>query len=198
VNPATAPGLVPPRPNLGPEPWSDPVPIMLLLCVGGALVSLLVAWLLWRRLRRARGDRAGLALTNQSPRDDSPRGRLVALSNSVRDDLANQFGTAWRAKTTEELSAEPRLEDVLGRDQLQELIRFLDQVDQLKFAPERTNHHHVSLERELTAWEPRLADLKNKIQVKPDGRLKKRASRRGPRNSSVKVVQPQTATATTR
>jgi hypothetical protein len=194
VNPANARGLVPPRPNLGPEPWSDLQPIALFFWVGGALPALLVIWLVWRRLRSARIKQAGLDLSNQGPLDTSPRGRLVALSNSMRDVMANQFGTAWRAKTTEELSAEPRLEQALGDDQLKELTRFLDQVDRLKFAPERSNHHHQLLERELLAWEPRLAELKKKIQAKPQGRLKNRRVRSKPRNSNEKVFHAELAT----
>jgi hypothetical protein len=197
VNPANARGLVPPRPNLGPEPWSDPPPIALFLWVAGALACLFLIWLVRRRLHRARVNRAGPNLANQAPRDTTPRGRLVALSHSMRDALTNQFGTAWRAKTTEELSAEPRLAEVLGADQLEELIRFLDQIDQLKFAPERSNHHHESLERELEAWEPRLADLKKKIQAKSETRLKNSPLRSGPRSPSLKIAHAETAHATT-
>jgi hypothetical protein len=198
VNPANARGLVPPRPNLGPEPWSDPPPIALFVWVACALACLVLILLLRRRLHRVRAGRAGHELSNQGPPDTTPRGRLVALSQSTRDVLANQFGTAWRAKTTEELSAEPLLAEVLGRDQLQELIRFLDQVDQLKFAPERSNHHHESLERELAAWAPRLANLKEKIQTKPERRHKNRTLRSGPRGPSTKIGHADTASATTR
>ena len=42
---------------------------------------------------------------------------------------------AWRAKTNEELAAEPLLLESLGDDRLQELIRFLVEIDHLKFAP---------------------------------------------------------------
>ncbi len=198
MNPANARGLVPPRPNLGPEPWSDPPPIALFLCVAGALACLLLIWLVRGRLRRVRARRAGLAVSSQGPPDTTPRGRLVALSHSMRDVLANQFGSAWRAKTTEELSAEPQLAERLGPDQLQELIRFLDQVDQLKFAPRRSNHHHESLERELAAWEPRVADLKKKIQAKPEARQKNRKLRSGPRGPGKMVGHAETATASTR
>jgi hypothetical protein len=116
----------------------------------------------------------------------------------MRDVLTKQFGTAWRAKTTEELAAEPRLAEVLGHDQLRELIRFLDQVDQLKFAPERSNHHHESLERELAAWEPQLADLKKTIQAKPDARQKNRPLRSDPRSAGTKIGHAEAASATTR
>jgi hypothetical protein len=163
VNPVNARGLVPPRPNLGPEPWSDPEPIALYLWVAGALAFLVLIWIVRKRLRRARVGRPGLDIANAGDRDTTPRGRLVALSRSIRERLASQFGTAWRAKTTEELAAEPRLAEALGLDQLQELIRFLDQVDRLKFAPERSILHHDSLERELAAWEPRIAVLQKKL-----------------------------------
>jgi hypothetical protein len=171
VNQPGARRLVPPRPNLGPEPWSEAQPLAGFFVVAGTLACLLLVWLVWRRGRRGRVGRLARDLISQRPRDVTPRGRLVGLSDSIRDVLANQFGTSWRAKTTEELSAEVRLEDVLGREHLEELIRFLDQVDHLKFAPERSSHHHEALERELTIWEPRLADLKNKIQAKREGRV---------------------------
>ena len=198
MNPANARGLVPPRPNLGPEPWSDPPPIALLLWVAGALACLVLIWFARRRLRRSRVGRAGAHLSNYGPSDTTPRGRLVAHSHSIRDVLANQFGTAWRAKTTEELAADPRLAEVLGQDQLQALIRFLDQVDQLKFAPERSNHRHESLERELATWEPRLTDLKKKIQAKPEGRPKNKTVPSAPRGSIKKIGHAETARATTR
>jgi hypothetical protein len=170
VNPVSARGLVPPRPNLGPDPWSEAQPISPVLIVTGILAGLLVAWLIWTRLRRRRKAGVGRDLATQQPPDSTPRGRLVAHSDSIREVLANQFGTAWRAKTTEELSAEPRLDEILGRDQLQELIRFLDQVDHLKFAPLRSKHHPDLLAQELATWEPRLADLTKKIQTRPEGR----------------------------
>jgi hypothetical protein len=198
VNPANARGLVPPRPNLGPEPWSDPPPIAISLWVAGALTCLFLGFLAYRRLRRVRINRAGLDRSNPAPRDNTPRGRLVALSHSIRDLLANKFGTAWRAKTTEELAAEPRLAELLGHNQLQELVRFLDQVDRLKFAPERSNQHHESLERELAAWEPQLAYLKKKIEAKPEARQKNRPLRSNPRGSSKTIAHAEAAPATTR
>ena len=94
----------------------------------------------------------------------------------MRDVLADQFGAAWRAKTNEELSGETQLVDLLGHDHLQELIRFLDDIDRLKFAPNRSNHQQESLEEQLAAWEPRLADLGKKIKAKPERRQKNGAS----------------------
>jgi hypothetical protein len=94
---------------------------------------------------------------------------LIALSRSIRNALTEQFGTAWRAKTTEELSTAPQLESVIGCDQLRELTRFLDQVDHLKFAPERPNHRSVTLEQELATWEPRIKGLTLTIRKSPKG-----------------------------
>jgi len=172
VNEAVPRGLVPPRPNLGPEPWPGDQPIAGVLIAAGALAVLVLAWFFWRliRRRRARSGTSSLVAPNQP--DATPRGQLVALSDSIREALIGQFGTAWRAKTTEELSADTQLEHALGREPLQELIRFLDQVDHLKFAPERSNHHDGSLQWELAAWQPRVANLVKKIQAKPDGRFR--------------------------
>jgi len=118
---------------------------------------------------------------------------LVALSNSMRDVLANQFGAGWRAKTTEELSAEVRLLEALGREQLQELIRFFDQVDRVKFAPERSNNQHDSLELTLNTWEPRLAELEKKIRARREGRRKIRTGDFEPAISRAELSQPETA-----
>jgi len=172
VNDAVPRGLVPPRPNLGPEPWPGDLPVAAVLLAAGALISLVLAWFCWRLIRRgrARSGRSSLAPRNQL--DATPRGQFVALSDSIREALIRQFGTAWRAKTTEELSADAQLAHALGPEPLQELIRFLDQVDHLKFAPERSNHHDQSLEQELAAWTPRVTGLLKKIQAKPDGRFK--------------------------
>jgi hypothetical protein len=183
VNPATSRSLVPPRPNLGPEPWSEPAPIALYSVLAGTLAGLLVAWLVWRRLGSARARRAVSDLSSQVPPDTSPRGRLIGLSQSTRDVLARQFGPGWRAKTNEELSAEPRLAELLGHDQLQEFIQILNNIDLIKFAPSRINDHQESFEQQLAAWEPRLAELGKKIQARPERRPKNGSVRSSSRNS---------------
>jgi hypothetical protein len=172
VNPATPRGLVPPRPNLGPEPWVDDASFSSGVIAAGILASLLIAWGIWRIVRRRRGRSVRSVRAPRRQPDHSPRGQVVALSDSVREALIGQFGTAWRAKTTEELSADDKLEGALGREPLQELIRFLDQVDHIKFAPERGSQADLSLERNLAAWRPRVVDLVKKIQAKPNGRSK--------------------------
>jgi len=193
VNEAAPRGLVPPRPNLGPEPWADDQSIVGILAATAALASLMLAWLLWWLIRRGgvRSGRSSLAPRNQP--DATPRGHLVALADSIREALIGQFGTAWRAKTTEELSADQELEHALGREPFQELIRFLDQVDHLKFAPERSNRHDESIQQELATWKPRVAELLKKIQAKRDGRSKMKSAESRELNSRKGRSRPATA-----
>jgi hypothetical protein len=183
VNPAAARALVPPRPNLGPEPWSEPDPFALFYVLGATAAALFILWLGWRRHGRFRVSRVVSGLSSQNPRDTSPHGRLVALSQSFRTVLASQFGPAWRAKTNEELSAEPRLAELLGGDQLQELIQILNDIDLLKFAPNRSNLQQESLEQQLAVWEPRLAELGRQIQATPARRPRNGSPKPGPPNS---------------
>ena len=172
MNDAASPGLVPPRPNLGPEPWQDLSPMTRAVPALLVLVLLLLAVLLWRRHRRkaARARRDQLGSGDLADYNPSPRDRLVALSGSIRDALTVQFGSSCRAKTTEELAADGRLEQLLGDEELRELIRFLDQIDRLKFAPERSDHHQDVLADALTSWEPRVETLRARIRAKPRGR----------------------------
>jgi hypothetical protein len=139
-----------------------------------ALLAVLVLTglgLLWRHRRRAA--RTGpFTPGTGSETDASPRDRLVALSQSVRDALTLQFGAAGRAKTTEELAADDRLEQLLGNEGFRELIRFLDQIDRLKFAPERSDNRDGALQEALTTWEPRVATLGAQIRAKPRNRSK--------------------------
>ena len=187
MNPATARAIVPPRPNLGPEPWSEPNPFSLYFVLGATLAALFVLWFGWRRLGRFRAERPVSNLSSQNPRDTSPHGRLVALSQTLRNALASQFGPEWRAKTNEELSAEPRLAELLGHDQLQELIHILNDIDLLKFAPNRSNFYQESLEQQLAVWEPRLAEVGKKIEATPARRPRNGRLKAGPPNPRHKI-----------
>jgi Domain of unknown function (DUF4381) len=166
VNEVSPKGLVPPRPNLGTEPWPSEPPIVLYLSTAGLVIALAIVGLFLWRLRRRRSRTAPRSLPTAIAPDASPRGQMVALSASLRDALTHQFGTSWRAKTTEELATDSRLEELLGIDELKELSRFLDHVDQLKFAPERANHRGDSLEADLATWTPRVATFRSKIQTR--------------------------------
>ena len=184
--------LVPPRPNLGPESWSEAPPVAVVVIVAAALGGLLIAWLFWRWHRKRRS-RIRRDVKTPGPHDATPQGRLVACSQSIRETLANRFGTAWRAKTTQELAEEAPLFEVLGDVQLDELIRFLDLVDHLKFAPERSNNHHESLEGVLTNWEPRIVAIGKKIQTKPERKLKPTTADSRPQNSKPRVSRAEIA-----
>jgi hypothetical protein len=182
VNGDEARGLVPPRPNLGPEAWREPdAAPRLLLAVGIAAVAvLLLAWL-WRRRRSALlARRAVTAVDGLAAADPTPRDRLVGLSESIRDALTAQFGSSCRAKTTEELSADERLAQLLGDEGFRELIRFLDRIDLVKFAPERSANNGEALGDLLSDWEPRVATLSARIRIKPRARPRSATPRGSP------------------
>jgi hypothetical protein len=196
VNDGVPRGLVPPRPNLGPEPWPDAGPITGLLLVLGLMAALLLAGagLLWRHHRKAPRVRQGrLAPAAGFDSQPTPRDRLVALAESVRDALTVQFGAPSRAKTTEEWAADARLVQLLGEPDFQELIRFLDQIDRVKFAPEHSDNHHEAIQEALVSWEPRVASLQARLRIKPRSRAKGRAARSqssdsGPRTESTNTA----------
>lgn len=142
MNPSKSGVLVPPRPNLGPEPWAetrsrgaDLLVFMLALALVIALAG--AGWRL-RRLR-ARGRHvprmSGTTATTVSD-PPSPRERLIALSRVVREVLIERFGPAWRSKTTEEIAREAGLADTFGPEDAARLLRFLRETDRAKFADE--------------------------------------------------------------
>jgi hypothetical protein len=189
VNGNEARGLVPPRPNLGPEPWREPdaTPRLLLAMGIAAVAVVLLAWL-WRRRRAAlRARRAATAIAGLAAADPTPRDRLVGLSESIRDALTVQFGSSCRAKTTEELSTDDRLAQLLGEESFRELIQFLDRIDLLKFAPDRSGNHEEALGDLLSAWEPRVTTLSARIRVKPRARPRAATARSAPTD---RVVAP--------
>jgi hypothetical protein len=161
--------LVPPRPNLGPEPWPEQRPWFPLLWIAAGL--LVISRLRARRKRPPQNVRPSVGT------DATPRERLVALSDTIREDLSTRFGASWRAKTTEELSADGQLEELLGAEMFPDLIRLLDRVDRLKFAPERANNHQATLQQEMNTWEGRIGDVRAKILAKPPRRPVARGSR---------------------
>lgn len=181
--------LVPPRPNLGPEPWAGSVQLVPLIALIGGLVFLFGCALFLRRALRRPKRSTGGSLPAADPGEVSPRDELLTLSASIRNALTQELGTAWRAKTTEEVSADARLEELIGAEHLQELGRFLDYVDHLKFAPESSNHHEEVLEQALLSWRPRVSILTTEIQTKPKGRLNSHGSLAAPdRRAANKVV----------
>ena len=134
-----AESLIPPRPNLGPEPWPDQSswairPTSWVLAF--TLVFFLLFMLWWRRRRRSTGKRAGSVVSAGSSieLDPSPRQRLIESSEKVREALMDEFGTSWRSRTTEEIIDDSRLTDRLGPEEVDRLVQFLRLSDRAKFA----------------------------------------------------------------
>ena len=182
MNGNEARGLVPPQPNLGPEPWRDPDATRWLMPAAAVatVLVLLAVWLWYRRRAALRSRRSaipadGLAIANATPRD-----RLVGLSESIRDAMTVQFGSSCRAKTTEELAVDEKLPQLLGEDGFRELMQFLDRIDRVKFAPERSDNHAAELEELLTTWEGRVTTLDARIRVKPRARQRSADGRSKP------------------
>jgi hypothetical protein len=142
VNPRKSGALVPPRPNLGPEPWAETRPWGADLPALAVLMALAITvigagWRL-RRLR-ARGRHAPrMSVSAAAPTGElaSRRERLIALSRAVREALVARFGPAWRSKTTEEIAREADLAAAFGPEDAARLLRFLQDADRAKFADE--------------------------------------------------------------
>ena len=143
-----ADSLVPPRPNLGPEPWPDDPEWSTI--VGGwalglalALVVVVLVVIGRRRWNKPRS-RSVAADGLDTPAIEGPptaRQRLIAASELVRGGLIAAFGPAWASKTTEEIAEEPGLVGRLGPSLSEGLLSFLRLADRAKFAeaePEST------------------------------------------------------------
>ena len=132
----SAESLVPPRPNLGPEPWPEPSRWPGAAGWWGAGLGLIVLILLLRARRRRK---AKAPVPDEPPSrpvdsDGSPRQRLIASSEVVRGALIGAFGPAWGSKTTEEIGDDPTLLERFDPDQVDRLVAFLKGADRVKFA----------------------------------------------------------------
>ena len=124
--------ILPPRPNLGPEPWpvSDHSSPWWLL--SAAPVVLLVIW--WSRRRR----QVAQASNEQVPRVNSPvvtaSENLIHLVDDVREAMSRLLGSTWEAMTTEEIAIElPRIEEI-NQNLCDRTIVYLVAADRAKFA----------------------------------------------------------------
>lgn len=59
---------------------------------------------------------------------------MIAWSLSIRESMADAFGSAWLAKTTEEIANDSTLVDAIGPEPAERLIAFLAEADRAKFA----------------------------------------------------------------
>jgi hypothetical protein len=124
---------------------------------------------LWAIQRRRRGRRRALAPSqgNVVRHDDSPSGKLLALAEEVRGTLISRFGPAMRARTTEEIAADPQVKESLGADRLGPLIRLLAEADRWKFATLPGNGHEELLLQDLPGWESWHRTLVLETSIKP-------------------------------
>jgi hypothetical protein len=134
----TAEPIVPPRPNLGPEPMRAPGP-GLAAVLGFLVAAIVLAGLLVWAVRRWRRSRARLltpleAAGSKRVLPKSPRIRLILFAELIRQALVKRFGPHWGAKTTEEIVVEPILAELLGLERKEELARILRVGDRAKFA----------------------------------------------------------------
>lgn len=132
--------LVPPRPNLGPDPFPPPVVSTRTLTALGVIVPLIFLGLigLRRRFKSRRRPPPPRVVASRTPvtEPSSARDWMIVWSDSVRDALVERFGPSWRAKTTEEIATDERLADALGSEQAAQLLMFLNEADRAKFAAE--------------------------------------------------------------
>lgn len=129
--------LLPPRPNLGPEPWRSPsgpgVEWLALIVV--LLIIAAVGLALWRKARRDRSGRAGSISDRGASRDVGSLGdRRVSRAETLRDALIAAFGPSWGAKTTEEIAEEPELASRIGPERVGEVVALLTEADRAKFS----------------------------------------------------------------
>ena len=153
-------GIVLPRPNLGPEPWSGaesgPGPAAIGWLLGGFLAVVILAWATRRLLRRRAARRAAGMLELFDPSldpDTPPARRLIASSAAVRSALIAEFGPTWGSRTTEEVARDPAIVERLGPEVVEVLVAYLRRVDRAKFADEEPDDVDAILAeaRDLTA-----------------------------------------------
>lgn len=126
--------LVPPHPNLGPEPFPEPGSVGVWPWLTGlALAAGLFAGLLGSRRRRRATARARGGLSD-TRLPGSPAGGVVALAEAARAALVARFGEPWRTKTTEEIAADPAPAGAFGVETAATLIALLGEADRLKFS----------------------------------------------------------------
>ncbi len=157
--------LVPPRPNLGPEPWSVERPSQWPLVVAGLITAVLLAGLIWMIRRRRRG-RPSVPPPQPVAFPDTPDAQLLSLAVQARESLATRFGPALRARTTEEISSDAVVKQGLGDEHFATLIRLLSTADHWKFASLPENGQTASLLEELPRWSTWQASLPDKTPAR--------------------------------
>lgn len=150
--PSTTTGaLALPCPNLGPEPLDRPGGLSAWTIVA-ALGLIASATTLWMRHRlRTRSDlQRSVALDTNIHSNVDP---LILLARTARETLVARFGDDWRARTTEEIEAEPLLLTCIGAQSLERLVSLLRAADLAKFASVGSAQPEPESRGEIAAWE---------------------------------------------
>jgi hypothetical protein len=161
------PLLIPPRPNLGPEPWPETSSITIKLVEFGLLLICLGIVAFWgiRRRRMKRGRQHPTRPPAAAP-DDSPEAQVLYLAGQVRDTLNARYGPCTRARTTEEICADSQLREAIGGRHMDQLTRLLQTADRLKFAPHSEDEYKDNLLNDLSTWDVWLKSFLREIPVK--------------------------------
>ena len=134
--PRPAAALVPPRPNPGPELIEGPAawPWTIALAAAGFVLGL-VAWAVILRRRRGRRQRSFEVASPAAPTEAlSPSEAVIMLAIRARESLNTRLGEHWRARTTEEVAADPALAGAFGATTVERLVALLRRADLIKFA----------------------------------------------------------------
>jgi hypothetical protein len=160
--------LIPPRPNLGPETWSEEPSSLLPFWSAGIALFVLLAGAIGIFFYRRR--RSGRRTAKPSPADALPvilGTQLLNLAGQIREDLAARFGPSFRARTTQEIAADLEVKEVLGVEHLEPVIRLLSLADYCKFAALPENGEQQTLDSEISAWTALRTDLVARLAAKP-------------------------------
>ncbi|QDV36117.1 hypothetical protein ElP_40300 [Tautonia plasticadhaerens] len=132
--------LLPPRPNLGPEPWRDLDGADPWAISAAVLLLASVAVIGARVIARRRGRAASVPAPAPGPAGPSAPGsradRLVARAEAIREAIIAHLGPSWAARTTEEIADSPELASRIGPDRAARVVALLAEADRAKFAGE--------------------------------------------------------------
>jgi hypothetical protein len=92
----------------------------------------------------------------------------LILADQIRGDLAARFGPSLRARTTEEITTDLHVKEVLGADHFEPLIRLLSVADQLKFAALPEYGDEQAIHDEVAAWTTLRGSLTARLSVQPE------------------------------
>ncbi len=131
MQPSASEPIVLPRPNLPPQPWTDGGDNRWLYLAGAvaAVALVVIIRLLKRRKKKLIAD-AGPFAEADEPTTSEP----LPAPDPVRQTLVSLFGSAWAARTTEEIAASPRLLERFGPEAAEHIVAYLRAIDRSKFS----------------------------------------------------------------